>query len=307
MSDQDTVKKTKKKSDNVETSESNDMSSVFFSQYNTKMMPLENKKISGVIENFVVLFKRSLSGFLGKKIEFAFDDIKFCETHDLNIDKSPCVLSSIRLTPINQLGLIYFNHALIHTVIDILFGAGIYNSDTVISSLGKSGTVIAQKVAELCLIAFQEAVSEYEKIHIELIKTTEQQGLILNQPLADQFFNLTFHVDFNGVNCPLSIAIPDTLFENLTLQEEVVPAENKDRISASNTLKKDIIDSTVILVASLQEIKLKISDIMELKSGDLIPIQDPTLVYLSHNQKKMFKASAGQSNALRVVKIMDTL
>lgn len=309
MSDKEAVKdkKPSPKSQPPEKSEANEVSAVFFSQYNTQITPLENKKISALIENFVVLFQRSFSGFLGKKIAFQFGDIKFCEADALNLKNSLFILSSIRIMPINQLGIIFFDYALIHTVIDILFGAGVFKTDNIISSLGKSGLPIAQKITELCAAAFQEAVSEYEKIQIDVTKTTEQQSSILNQPLSDQFFDLTFHVDFNGVNCQFHIAIPDTLFENLTIQEEMDTIESTERTTINDAIKKDIIDSSVTLTASLQEIKLKISEIMNLKSGDLIPIQDPTQVYLSHNQKKMFKGSAGQANALRVVKIMDTL
>ena len=43
------------------------------------------------------------------------------------------------------------------------------------------------------------------------------------------------------------------------------------------------------------------SDIMKLKSGDLIPIADPTDVFLCLNELKLFRASAGQANNKRVV------
>ena len=72
-------------------------------------------------------------------------------------------------------------------------------------------------------------------------------------------------------------------------------------------IKKDIISSSVTLIATLDDIKLKIKQIMELKSGDLIPISDPTVVFLTHNNKKIFKGTAGQANTKRVVKIEENI
>ncbi len=318
MKDNDTLeakkaKKTKKTDGDVSTEtnlqklESTDLSSVFFSQYNTTQLPVENKKSAGIIENFVILFQKSLSTFLGRKIEFQFDNMKVCELRELNLDKTPVILSSIQFNPHNQSGLLFFDYAFMHFIIDILYGAGGYKNDTIITSLGKSGITIAEKVTALCLASLQEAISEYEKIQINLLKTTEQRGLILNQPLSDQFFNLAFHATLNDKQCPLHIAIPDALFEEITFQEGTQPIENKNTAIVNDSLKKDIIDSTITLVASLQDIKLKITDIMNLKTGDLIPIQDPTIVFMAHNQKKIFKGTVGQSNSLRVVKIIDNL
>jgi flagellar motor switch protein FliM len=167
--------------------------------------------------------------------------------------------------------------------------------------------MIAKKVIEFFIAGLQEAISEHEKTQINLLKITEHSGLILNQPLPDQFFDLTFDVEFDQVKTQLHVAIPDIIFENITVDSKTNPFENSDDIIVKDSLKKEIIDSTVTLTAFLQDIKLKVSDIMELKSGDMISIHDPTVVYLAHNQKKIFKGSVGQSNSLRVVKILEPL
>ena len=233
--------------------------------------------------------------------------MQVCELQEFNLDKIPVVLSSIQFSPQNQLGLVFFNYAFMHFVIDILYGAGNYKNDTMITSLGKSSITIAEKVTSLCLAALQEAISEYHPMQLGLLKTTEHRSLILNQPLPDQFVHLTFHATLNGVACPLHIAIPDAVFDEITFQEGTQPIENMNNTVVNDTLKKDIIDSTITLIATLQDIKLKITDIMNLKTGDLIPIQDPTIVFMAHDQKKIFRGTVGQANSQRVVKIIDTL
>jgi flagellar motor switch protein FliM len=290
----------------TETSESTDLSSVFFSHYNTSAIPVENKKRASIIECFIICCERKLSTFLGRKTEVTFEGMKVCEIKELNLDKTPVILSSALYAPYNQTGLLFFDYALMQGVMDILFGAGPYKNKTTITTLGKFGIVIAKKLSELCLSALQEAVSEYEHLQINLLKTTEQRSLILNQSLPDQVFNLTFQINLEEIICRLNIAIPDAIFNEITAQAELSPIENQQTSMINDAVKKDIIDSTITLTASLQDIKLKITDIMNLKSGDLIPIQDPTIVCLSHHQKKLFKGSVGQSNAVRVVKIIDS-
>lgn len=286
--------------------ESTDLSSVFFSQYNSTELPIQNKKSTGILENFVILFRNALSTFLGKKIDVQFDHMKVCELKELHLDKTAVILSSVQFTTHQQSGLLFFDYAFMHFIIDILYGAGQYKNDTIITSLGKSGIVIAEKVATLCVNALQEAIKEYEPVQIERVKTTEQRGLILNKPLSEQYVHFAFYVHINEKQCPLHIAIPDALYDEITYQEEQNPIQNNATI-VNDSLKKDIIDSTITLVASLQEIKVKITDIMNLKSGDLIPIHDPTIVFMKHNDKKIFKGTVGQANSLRVVKIIDNL
>lgn len=295
------------KNETVTAADANSVSSVFSSPYSTPMAPLENQKIAGILENFVVLFQRSVSNFLGKKMAFQFENIQLVTPNELQIEEKGFILSSIRFVPHQQLGLVFFDYAFIHSVIDILFGAGSVKSEAIIQSLGKSGVAIAKKVAELAVNALQSAISEYDTIQISLLKTTEQQGLILNQPLPNQFYSCRFHAELNDQRGLFQMAIPGDFFDDMMAEETVMPIENKAPSTVNNTLKKDIIDSTITVVASLQDITLKITDIMNLKAGDLIPIFDPTLVYLSHNQKNFFKGSVGQSNALRVVTIVDAI
>ena len=45
--------------------------------------------------------------------------------------------------------------------------------------------------------------------------------------------------------------------------------------------------------------------LMKLKPGDVIPINDPSMVYVCTDQVKLFKAVAGTAKSQRVVKILD--
>ena len=74
-----------------------------------------------------------------------------------------------------------------------------------------------------------------------------------------------------------------------------------------DAIKTQVVDSIVNISISLPDVSMKANDFLNLKEGDLIPIGDPTMVYVCLNNYKLFRAVAGQSNSNLVVKITEQI
>ena len=110
-----------------------------------------------------------------------------------------------------------------------------------------------------------------------------------------------------------SVLIPESVMDPITGHDQEMPllvtnpSVTTTSGSVRDSFKNDLIDASVDLVALLPTIKLKLSEAMSLKKGDIISIGDPEQVELLVGDQTVYKAVVGQSNALRVVKITDTV
>jgi flagellar motor switch protein FliM len=113
-------------------------------------------------------------------------------------------------------------------------------------------------------------------------------------------------VFFGEVETALSILVAsDFLYEFIPSNtDDVVPIDSE---SWRTAIEAQVVDSSVTVCVSLPEISIKASDLVALKNGDLIPIGDPTLVYVCLNNTRLFCGNAGQANSSRVVKILSEI
>ena len=262
--------------------------SSFFSGISSKISPLENKTTTTLIQNFSINLQKELSDFIGTKATVDINSVVFSTSENSTLKKDNFVISSFAISPIEHVGLFRFNYPFMHYIFDALFGAGTNNNSELISSLGKSGHKIAEKTAEICTNAFSKSLQEISSIKLKPLNLSDKPKTTISKHLPDYFFELTFTAEINGSSTMFSLIVPEALFEEITAIEKNHHSSGQRNKIVDEEIKKDIISSSVTLIATLDDIKLKIKQIMELKSGDLIPISDPTVVFLTHNNKKIF-------------------
>lgn len=272
--------------------------------------PLENKKTTSIIETFVTAYQKKLTSFLHKKINIQFSSINISKLDDYHDKDKRMIWTSFAINEGVHYGLVVFDYPFLHTVINLLYGGQVNHQEPMIKNLGKSGHKIAEKFAHMSMSMFEQAMAEYGSVGLHLLKTAEQLGLVLNQSSSENHYQLSFQVSFYDLDTSLSFIIPCSFFDALTFNapidshQEASTAMNMD---FSELLQQELVESTVTLEAFLPSMSLKIKEAMNLKTGDLIPIGDPTMVELLLNQKKLFKALVGRANNRRVVKIIDRI
>ncbi len=269
---------------------------------------LMEKTTQHIIESFIEEGNKKLSSFLRKKISIESISVDTClyDSLEHNYDKS--VMLAFQIEPGGTFGLIVFDFALLHTAINLLFGGEANANEPVITHLGQAGTKIALKIAEMSILAFQKVLNEHLNTDLHFSNLSTSLYPVFNQKQG-KGCNLTFKVSIDAVSGSLWMVIPDRILANVTsgstvdqqkLQEDIEP-------HLGGQLKDEIIDSKIIVCAVLADISLLVKDVVNLRPGDVIPIEDPTFVFLTHNQKKLFTATAGQLNARRTVKIIDAI
>lgn len=273
--------------------------------FSSTLVPLENKSIVHLIENFSSLFAEQLSDFVGKQTEVEFDSLECIKTKEKLSQDNGLILSTFSISTESDYGLIILDANLLDLSINFLFGHAILDEKKTQVSFGKCALKIAKEIAARSLNSLQEAVAEYIEFSPSLQKTSTQFKDISYQNISEKYYEFSFKINAKKSPQIFMFLLPEKVLEEIIFhnQHKGVTLENSTTNSSSEQLKSEVIDTTVDMVAVLPNIKLKFSDIMNLKSGDLIPISEPKEVELRVGNQKLFKAIAGQANSFRVVKL----
>lgn len=268
---------------------------------------LNQKALKNISELTWSECEKNLSSFLRKKILVSSKSAKFTKLNEALQDKTEkYVFTVFKIFPQNHYAVALVNLPLLHQAINYLFGGLTNDSGTVIDSPGKIGKIISEKLCQLSMDGFMQACKEYGNITYETVKTVTLPNLITKLSMEDVVFAMDLSVAFGEMETLLSIFVADDFFYELIPfhAHEMVTVDSESWRSA---IQSQVVDSTITVSVSLPEVSMKASDLMSLKNGQLIPIGDPTNVYVCLNNKKLFLGTAGQANSNRVVKILNEI
>lgn len=249
--------------------------------------------------------EKSLTSFYRNKI--------FLKSNPANVTRASSSLSNeennniyiaFRLLPIESYGIININYNLIHQTINLLYGGKINPNDKIITNLGKVGMIIADKLATMFLDAFIIGCKDFVNATYECLKTTTTLNLAFNYGIErdDEVYVLDYSLVLDENENKLKIFIAQELVTNSFVKKmDTNKVRQKD--FWREAIKSQVVDSIVNVNITLGDIRMKVEEFSKLKEGDLLPIDDPTHVYVCLNNYKLFHATAGQSNSNLVVKI----
>jgi flagellar motor switch protein FliM len=140
----------------------------------------------------------------------------------------------------------------------------------------------------------------------------------LNSELNPQFANIvgptevvvvsTFHVEFDRGGGDLHVTIPYPMIE--PIRELLDAGIQLDRDNGGDdtwklAMRKEVLDVEVDLHSTLVEKKLSLHEVLQLKPGDVIPVELPDEVLLMIDDVPVFRGKVGVSNANYALKIQN--
>jgi len=196
---------------------------------------------------------------------------------------------------------------LVFTAVDNFFGGGgqFYNKVE-----GREFTPTEMRIIRLILEMifkdFTEAWKPVMDLNFEYI----------NSEVNPQFANIvspseivvisTIHVELEGGGGDINIAMPYSMIEPI---RELLDAVTSDRGEVDGrwqeALRMEIMRSEVTLSSKLVEKEMFISDVIELKKGDVIPIDMPETVLLEIEQVPVFRGKLGLSDGNYAIEILE--
>ena len=262
-------------------------------------------------ERFARLFRIGLFNMLRRTPEVSVggvDMMKFGEyVHTLFV---PTSLNLVKLKPLRGTGLIIIDPKLVFIIVENFFGGdGRYFTKIE----GREFTPTEQRIIQMVLKqAFENLVDAWAPvmpIDFEYI----------NSEVNPQFANIvspsevivvsTFHIELDGGGGDFHITFPYNMVEPI---REILDAgvqsdmnETDDRWSIS--LREEMKSAEIELHTGLNDVTLSLTDVLNLKAGDIIPIEMPEEVTLVSGDIPIFKGQYGTHGGNVAVKISELI
>jgi flagellar motor switch protein FliM len=235
-----------------------------------------------IYEKFMRAFRVSLSSSLRKIASISLTSTEFLKFGEfINTLPMPTCMSVLRFGNLRGSALMVIESKLAYALVDSFFG-GAERPFTKID--GKEFTPIelsiVRKVVELAISDLEQAWASVEKIGCSFVRTEQNPQFVGIVPPTDVVIASTFDVELENATGTISMVVPYATIEPIKQKLSSgfqVESDQTDKKLWTAIIKEQLMETTIDLKVHLGETEIQLADLMELKTGDVIPLtQDAT-------------------------------
>lgn len=234
-----------------------------------------------IYEKFMRSFRVSLSSALRKIATLTHastDFLKFGEF--INTLPMPTCMSVLRFNALRGSALFVIESKLAYALVDNFFG-GADRPYTKIE--GKDFTPIelsiVRKVVDLAIEDLENAWLSVEKIDASFVRTEINPQFVGIVPPTDIVIASTFDVELENANGTITLVIPYATIEPIKQKLATgfqVESDQTDKKMWTAIIRSQLIETDVNINVNLGESEITLNDLMGLKVGDVIPLDQDT-------------------------------
>ncbi len=260
-------------------------------------------------ERFARQFRISLFNMLRRSVEVSVGGVqmlKFSEyIHTLFV---PTSLNLVRIRPLRGTALFVYDPKLVFSTVDNYFG-GDGRFHTKIE--GRDFTMTEQRVIRRVLdLTFEDLRHAWKPV-------LELEFEFQNSEVNPQFANIvsptevvvvsTFHVELEGGGGTLHVTMPYSMVEPIRdlldagVQSDRSEVDERWRIAIREEMKSAMVEVS----STLAETTVSFRELMEMKPGDIIPIDMPETVVLDVEGVPVFRGRLGVSGGNKAIQILE--
>jgi len=262
-------------------------------------------------ERFARLFRISLFNMLRRTPEMTvvgIDTPKFAEyTHSLYV---PTSLNVVKIKPLRGSALFIFEPKLVFTVVDNFFGG---DGRIPVKIEGREFTPTEIRVIQLMLRQvfhdLKEAWSGVMNMDFEYIQSEVNPHFANIVAPTEIVVVSRFKIDLDGGGGHLHLTMPYSMIE--PIREKLDAGLQSDRVERDErwptTLTEHIKDTEVEIDTQLTSARISVRQLLNLRPGDVIPIQMPKTVDLCVEDTPLFKGQIGVANGRKAIRITELI
>jgi flagellar motor switch protein FliM len=263
-----------------------------------------------VNERFSRLFRISLFNFLRRSSEIFISGIqvqKFSEyIQGLLV---PTNLSIVKFNPLRGRALIVMEPRLVFTVVDNFFGG---NGQFYTQAEGKEFTPTEMRIItliiEMIFKDLKEAWKPVMELNFEYVSSEVNPRFANIVDPGEIVVISTIHVELEGGGGDINITMPYSMVEPIRDLLDAISGDSGDVDGSWQVaLRNEVLRAELKLNSLLVEKNMSLRDVMQLKKGDVIPIDMPESVKLKAEGIPVFSAKVGVSDGNYALQIIDKI
>ena len=260
-----------------------------------------------VNERFARHMRISLFNMMRRTAEVSINGIqmiKFGEyVHTLFV---PTSLNMVRFRPLKGTALITMEARLVFILVDNFFGGdGRYHAKIEGREFTPTERRIVQMLLKLIFEDYKEAWSPVMDVSFEYLDSEVNPAMANIVSPTEVVVISSFHIELDGGGGDFHIALPYSMLEPIReLLDAGVQSDKEDTdMRWSKALRDEIMDVEVALTTKFIEAQLPLKRIMDLKEGDVIPIEMPSHITVLVEDLPTYRAKLGRSRDNLALKI----
>lgn len=264
-----------------------------------------------VNERFARHMRISLFNMMRRTAEVSINGIqmiKFGEyIHTLFV---PTSLNMVRFRPLKGTGLITMEARLVFILVDNFFGGdGRYHARIEGREFTPTERRIIQMLLKLIFEDYKESWSPVMDVSFEYLDSEVNPSMANIVSPTEVVVISSFHIELDGGGGDFHIALPYSMLEPIReLLDAGVQSDKEDTdMRWSKALRDEIMDVSVSLNTKFLDVKLPLSQVMELRAGDIIPIEMPEYITVLIEDLPTFRAKLGRSRENVALKIQEKI
>ncbi|MBI2379373.1 MAG: flagellar motor switch protein FliM [Gammaproteobacteria bacterium] len=262
-------------------------------------------------ERFARHMRVSLFNLMRRSAEVSINGIqmiKFGEyVHSLYV---PTSLNMIRLRPLRGTALLTMEAKLVFILVDNFFGGdGRYHAKIEGREFTPTERRIIQMLLELAFVDYREAWAPVMKLEFEYLDSEVNPALANIVSPSEVVVVCSFHIELDGGGGDLHFTMPYSMLE--PIREKLDAGVQTDRDEVDDrwvaALRDEVMGVEVELSTLFAEAEISLRELMDMKAGDVIPIDLPEYVTLYAGGMPTFRTKYGVSRGNAALKIVEEI
>ncbi|MFT6221824.1 MAG: flagellar motor switch protein FliM [Candidatus Endobugula sp.] len=221
----------------------------------------------------------------------------------------PTSLNMIKFRPLRGTALVVFDAKLVFKLVDNFFGGDGRHAKIEGREFTPTELRVVRIVLEQAFVDMKEAWRAVLPIDFEHVNSEVNPSMANIVSPSEVVVVSSFHVELDGGGGEMHITIPYSMIEPIReMLDAGLQSDSDERDDRwVNSLREDIMQANVRLDTNFVQSKILLKDIIDLKKGDVIPIELPDEYITNANGVPMFKVDIGQSNGNFSLKINEII
>jgi len=219
----------------------------------------------------------------------------------------PTSLNMVKFRPLRGTALIILDAKLVFKLVDNFFGGDGRHAKIEGREFTPTELRVVQMVLNQGFVDLAEAWKAVMPINFEYVHSEVNPSLANIVSPSEVVVVSTFHVELDGGGGELHITMPYSMIEPI---REVLDAGLQSDSDEQDerwvkALREDVLAAKVDLECDIVTREITLRDILDLKAGDVIPVEFPDFHVLKANGVPMFRTQLGQHRGNLALKVKE--
>lgn len=218
----------------------------------------------------------------------------------------PTSLNMVRMQPLRGMALFVFEAKLVFKLVDNFFGGDGHHAKVDGREFTPTELRVVQMLLDQAFKDLEEAWKPLFDINFDCIGSEVNPAMANIVSPSEAVIVSSFHIDLDGGGGDMHITMPYSMIEPIKDVLDSGMTGDVDEVDERwlKALRRDILRASVDLECTVVEKKMSLREIIDLKKGDVIPVDIPEHLILRANGVPIYKTRMGTSRGHLGLEIM---